>query len=123
VGVFGRFATQFTRDDLFMRAVIAVSAAWVGGLLFVVARLAFADNLPIWGFLLIGAIAIVGAAYVMLLVAGVFSPAGSWARVKAERWTPDGVGEEGILLLVVVAIPAALITLLLRQIGVQGDRA
>lgn len=123
MGVFARFAAHFTRDDLFLRAVIAVSAAWVAGLLAVIGYLTLADDLPMWGYIVMWAVIVVGAAYVALLVAGAFSPSGSWARLKVERWTPDGVGEEGILLFFIVVIPAALITLILRQFGVQGDRA
>ncbi len=77
----------------------------------------------VWFVCLVGAF---GAAFVgwgLLLMIRCVVPAQSRLARVAERVLPDGVGlEEAAFLVVVFLLPAVCVTLLLRWLGVKGQK-
>ena len=59
-------------------------------------------------------------AWAFLLLAGAFARPQTRAWKWARKWVPDGTGEEGLVLVVVLYLPAVVLTLLLRAFGVRG---
>jgi hypothetical protein len=115
-----------TRDDLFLRVVSALAGLVIGGIGVAMAIAGASHesrawlswfNLVYWPAALL--LTIWGA----LLLSRCAVPAGSRIARIADRWLPDPVGpDEGIMVALVFVVPAALLTLLLRLVGVRGQR-
>ena len=115
-----------TRDDLFLRVVSGVAGLLIGAIGAAMAITGASRDFLAWlGWfnLLFWPVALLLIAWGMLLASRCIVPARSRLARLAERWLPDPVGlDEGILLALVFIMPAALLTLLLRLIGVRGQR-
>ena len=115
-----------TRDDLFLRVVSLLAGIVIGGIgvamAVAAASLEFLTWLG-WFNLVWWPIAALLIAWGALLVTRCVVPVNSRMARRAEKYLPDPAGlEEAALLLVVFVLPAALLTLLLRLIGVRGQR-
>ena len=112
-----------TRDDLFLRVFSLLAGIVIGAARAITG--ASRDFLAWLGWfnLLFWPVALLLIAWGMLLASRCIVPARSRLARLAERWLPDPVGlDEGILLALVFIMPAALLTLLLRLIGVRGQQ-
>jgi len=120
-----RLIISFERDDLFLRVVFVLSGVLFGGL--GIALLVFVSthasaspfaNILFWTF------AILLTAAGGLMAARCALPAQSRLARFLDRNLPDAVGlEESVLVIVVIYLPAVPLTLLLRFLGVQGQRS
>jgi hypothetical protein len=114
-----------TRDDLFLRVVSGLAGLLIGGLGVVMAVAGASRDFLAWlGWfnLVWWPIALLLIAWGALLLSRCIVPARSRLARLAERWLPDPVGlDEGILLALVFIMPAVLLTLLLRLIGIKGQ--
>jgi hypothetical protein len=120
-----RLVTSFERDDLFLRVVFVLSGVLFGGL--GIALLAFvsthASTSP-FAEVLFWTLAILLTAVGGLMAARGALPAPSRLARLLDRNVPDAVGlEEGVLLIVAIYLPAALLTLLICFLGVRGQRS
>lgn len=119
-----RLIISFERDDLFFRVVFVLSGLLSGGigiaLLFFVSTHASAS---LSAEVLFWTLAILFTAVGGLMAARCTLPAQSRLAQFLDRHMPDAWGlEESIFLVVAIYLPAALLTLLLRFLGVQGQR-
>lgn len=115
------FTEAVTKDDLFIRVTLAVFglASTALGLLTVTDAV---DSNESWGWLL--ALWVVGILFLswglLVFVAAFTPPLSRWSKT-AEKFYPDPGGlDEAAIFLVVMLIPAAVLTLLLRACGVRG---
>ena len=120
---FCRLTVSLIRDDLFLRVLFAVAGLLSGGL--GVAMLAFGltfscASLPL--LMLYWLFAILFTTLGGLMLPRCALPAHSRLARFWDRHLPDGTGEEALFLLLVVYLPAVLFTLVLRFIGVRGQR-
>ena len=118
-----RLIISFERDDLFFRVVFVLSGLLSGGLgialLVFVSTHASASLLAV----LFWPLAILLAAVGGLMAARCAVPAQSRLARLLDRNVPDAAGlEDGIFLIVAIYLPAVLLTLLLRFLGVRGQR-
>jgi hypothetical protein len=119
-----RLIISFGRDDLFFRVVFVLSGLLSGGigiaLLVFVSTHASASPLA---EVLFWTLAILLTAVGGLMAARCALPAQSRLARFLDRKLPDAVGlEESIFLIVAIYLPAALLTLVLRLLGVRGQR-
>jgi hypothetical protein len=119
-----RLVLQFTRDDLFVRVAslwLGAAAASIGAPLFTAMVFSPPDG-RLWQ----AALAAVGGlftAWGLLQITRCFVPAQSWLARTADKLSADTADlEDGAILVVVFLLPAALVTLVLRRIGVSGQR-
>jgi hypothetical protein len=112
-----------TRDDLFLRiAFLLIGLPFTGG---GIALLTFAlgnirESLGL-GLLALG-IAILAIAWGALLAARCFVHAKSRIARLAEKWGPDTVDIEPVVAaIVIVLLPAVLLTIALRAFGINGE--
>jgi hypothetical protein len=120
-----RLVISFERDDLFLRVVFLLSGPLFGGI--GIALLVFASthaSASPSAEVLFWTLAILFTAAGGLLAARCALPAQSRLAQFLDRNVPDSAGlEEGIFLIVAIYLPAALLTLLLRFLGVRGQRS
>lgn len=116
-----------TRDDLFVR-VVSLLAGLVLGAIGVGMLAAGASQESRawlgWFNLLWWPIAALLTVWGLLLMSRCAVPAGSGIARLAERWLPSPasiVPDEGTLLALIFVVPAALLTLLLRLVGIRGQ--
>jgi hypothetical protein len=119
-----RLIISFERDDLFFRVVFVLFGLLSGGigiaLLVFVSTHASASPLA---EVLFWTLAILLTAVGGLMAVRCALPAQSRLARFLDRKLPDAVGlEESIFLIVAIYLPAALLTLLLRFLGVRGQR-
>ena len=115
---------SFERDDLFFRVVFVLSGLLSGGI--GIALLVFVSTHTSTSPLaevLFWTLAILLTAVGGLMATRCALPAHSRLARFLDRKLPDAVGlEESIFLIVAIYLPAALLTLLLRFLGVRGQR-
>lgn len=117
-----RLLIPLVRDDLFVRVACFLAGLLFGGL--GVAMSAWiathhsSPNVQVVGWI----IAIPFTAWGVLLVSRCALSAQSRLARFVGRYLPDGVGEEGVALILAIYLPAALLTLFLRLLGVRGQR-
>lgn len=109
-----------TKDDLFIRVTLVVFG--VGALVLGSLTVREAHSSESWGWL--QAIWIVGVMFLswgIIVVVGAFTPPLSrWNKV-AEKCYPDPAAlDDAAVFLIIVLIPAVVLTLLLRALGVRG---
>jgi hypothetical protein len=119
-----RLIISFGRDDLFFCVVFVLSGLLSGGigiaLLVFVSTHASASPLA---EVLFWTLAILLTAVGGLMAARCALPAQSRLARFLDRKLPDAVGlEESIFLIVAIYLPAALLTLVLRLLGVRSQR-
>jgi hypothetical protein len=119
-----RLVVSFERDDLFLRVVFVLSGLLFGGI--GIALLVFvstqASTSPVVE-VLFWTLAILLTAVGGLMAARCVLPAKSRLARFLDRNTPDAVGlEESVFLIVAIYLPAALLTLLIRFLGIRGQR-
>ena len=114
-----------TRDDLFLRVLSAMAGLFFGGI--GVAMAVAAASLEFlawlgWFNLVWWPVALVLIAWGGLLLSRCAVPVNSRMARRAERWfpDPDGLDELAVAALIFI-LPAALLTLLLRLLGVRGQ--
>lgn len=115
-------AAGLTKDDLFLRVILFVFslvALWLG---MEAIRWVAGPAEEHWGWSV--AVGFIGASFtfwgVIVFVAAFSSPSSSWSRF-AEKFYPNPAGLDDLaILLVVVLLPAAALTLVLRILGVRG---
>lgn len=112
---------QFTRDDLFVRVLFALFAMGIGGLGAALCLSIFYLGEAMWILLLmigIGSLLICWGC--LLLARTFFAPKSRWSKL-AEKYHPDTSDGEGIIIIFVLFfLPAVLLTLILRVIGIRG---
>jgi cytochrome c biogenesis protein CcdA len=117
-----RLFIPFGRDDLFLRVASFLAGLVLGGggvaILIGSATQDLTPNIE----LICWVIAIPVTAWGGLLVSRCALSAQSRMGRFADKCLPDGQGEEGLALILVIYLPAALLTLLLRLFGVRGQR-
>ncbi|MCZ8253094.1 MAG: hypothetical protein O9318_11540 [Hylemonella sp.] len=110
-----------TKDDLFIRVALAIfggSAAALG--LLCLSEPVGSDQSWGWSLVLWGVGFLFLAWGVLVFVAAFTPPSSRWSKA-AEKFYPDPAGlDDAAFLLVVVLIPAVVVTLLLRVCGVRG---
>jgi len=119
-----RLIISFERDDLFLRVVFVLSGLLPGGigiaLLVFVSTNASASPLA---DVLFWTLAILLTAVGGLMAARCAVPAQSRLARFLDRNVPDAAGlEDAIFLIGAIYLPAVLLTLLLRLLGVRGQR-
>jgi hypothetical protein len=115
--------SPFSRDDLYLRVVQVLCGGTIayGALAVIRSLLTDAEwSQPAWFAVFAWLLAIAFLVWGSVLLAGAVSPVAWKSYSLARRAIPDGVAEDGILLVVVFFIPAAILTLLLRAFGVRG---
>ena len=120
-----RLIISFERDDLFLRVVFVLSGLLPGGigiaLLVFVSTNASASPLA---DVLFWTLAILLTAVGGLMAARCAVPAQSRLARFLDRNVPDAAGlEDAIFLIVAIYFPAVLLTLLIRFVGVRGQRS
>jgi hypothetical protein len=120
-----RLIISFERDDLFLRVVFVLSGLLPGGigiaLLVFVSTHASASPLA---DVLFRTLAILLMAVGGLMAARCAVPAQSRLARFLDRNVPDAAGlEDAIFLIGAIYLPAALLTLLIRFLGVRGQRS
>jgi len=119
-----RLIISFERDDLFFRVVFVLSGLLSGGI--GIALLVFVSthaSVSLLAEVLFWTLAILLTAVGGLMAARCALPAQSRLARFLDRKLPDAVGlEEGIFLIVAIYLPAALLTLVFRLLGVRGQR-
>jgi hypothetical protein len=116
-----KLVDAMTEDDLFIRVILATVGLGFVALGFQSVGAAVGATGP-WGWLLV--IWVVGAIFLswgmLLFVAAFTPPASRWSKL-AEKFYPDPAGlDDAAIVLVVVLIPAAAFTILLRACGLRG---
>ena len=123
-GIWQWLKESLTRDDLFLRVLFFLfGAALGGGGLFGLAWLVAGgmQGESAWLRFLVWSLALFFAAWGALLFARSLVPSDSPLARLAEKLVPDSADEGALVLLVVFCLPAALLTILLRQFGVRGE--
>jgi hypothetical protein len=120
-----RLVTSCERDDLFLRVVFVLSGLLFGGLgvvmLVFVSTHSSASLIAEVLFWTFGSLFMVSGG---LMASRGALPAQSRLARFLDRNVPDAVGlEEGALLLIAIYLPAVLLTLLIRLLGVRGQRS
>lgn len=110
-----------TKDDLFIRVTLAVFGSCATALGLLALREAIRSN-ESWGWLLV--LWVVGAMFLswglLVFVSAFTRPSSRWSKA-AEKCYPDPAGlDDAALFFVVVLIPAAVLTFLLRACGIRG---
>lgn len=117
---------QLTCDDLFLRVISAFGGLTIGGIgVFMAIAGSTRDSLAWlgWFALLWWPVALLAIVWGALLLSRCVVRARSRLARLAERWLPDLVGfDESILLAIVFLMPAVLLTLLLRAVGINGQQ-
>ena len=110
-----------TKDDLFIRVTLFVFGACALALGFVTVREALHSS-ESWGWLL--AFWIIGAMFISwgtIVVVGAFTPPLSrWSKVAEKCYPNPAALDDAVVFLIIVLIPAVMLTLLLRAFGVRG---
>jgi hypothetical protein len=123
--VLRRLLASLLRDDLLLRVACFLGGALFGGL-GVTMFIAFAQDLRTsfsWVDVVYWLIAILLTAWGALLLSRCVLPAQSRIARLVQRILPDAAGfEEAGLLILLIYLPAMLLTLLLRLVGVRGQR-
>ncbi|WP_065752444.1 hypothetical protein [Bradyrhizobium paxllaeri] len=122
---FRRLTASLKQDDLFERIVFVLSGLLFGGLGVVLLAFLLTDasasplaNALLWTF------AILLTSMGGLMAARCALPAQSRLARFLDRNLPDDVGSEGIVLLIfAIYLPAMLLTLLMRRLGIRGQRS
>jgi hypothetical protein len=119
-----RLLVSFERDDLFLRVVFVLSGVLFGGI--GIALLVFVSThagVSLFAEVLFWAFAALFTAAGGVMAARCALPAQSRLARFPDRNLPDAVGlEESVLLIAVIYLPAAVLTLLIRFLGVRGQR-
>lgn len=106
-------------DDLFMRVTWSLLGTLFGGLGVVMLVAGAAQGAPYYVYSWLGfALTTLG----VILISRCALPAQSRLARLLDKYPPDATAEEGVLLVAIVYLPAALLTILLRSIGVRGQR-
>jgi len=120
------FMLQMAQDDLFVRVGMLVLGAPISGFgVWLVWQMLKDDTDERWVTFGLGAVGLVLALWGSLLMSRCFVSAQSQIAHIAQKAIPDGAGEDGLILGLLYAagsIPVAIITLLLRWLGVKGQR-
>lgn len=115
---------QLMCDDLFVRVISVLAGIVIGGIgVGMLVTGASQDSLVWLGWfnLLWWPIAALLTVWGALLLSRCAVPPGSRIAQLAERWLPDPAGpDDGAIAALVFVLPAALLTLLLRRIGIRG---
>ena len=115
-----RLIQLFGRADLFMRVWLTLSFVLVTGIGSLLCIAVFLVDVPTWGRLLGMCFALLALAWAALLIAAAFSAPHTRVWKWSQKALPDAAGEEGIVLVVVLGVPAVAVTLLLRALGIKG---
>jgi hypothetical protein len=120
-----RLMMSFERDDLFLRVVFVLSGVLFGGLgIALLVFLSTQASASPFAQVLFGTLAILLTAAGDLMAARCVLPAQSRLAPFLDRNVPDAVGlEESVFLIAAIYLPAALLTLLIRFVGVRGQRS
>ncbi|MDP9123342.1 MAG: hypothetical protein M3N82_01865 [Pseudomonadota bacterium] len=113
-----------SKDDLFVRVLyfilgFSLGAGGLYGLQWIVAR--ERQDQPVWAIWPGASFLSLAVAWGFLLAARAFVPCDSRIARLAEALFPDAFDESTLLLLAVFCLPALLMTLMLRLLGVQGE--
>ena len=120
---FRRLFALLVRDDLFVRVVCFLAGLLFGGLGVVISILAATHHLNAGIQVLCWAIGILFTAWGALLLPRCVLSAHSRMARFIDRYLPDAAGlEDAAFLLLAIYLPAALLTLLLRFLGMRGQR-
>ena len=121
---FRHLTASLKQNDLFVRVVFVLSGLLFGGI--GVALLAFLltdASASLLAKIFIWPIAILLTSMGGLMAARCALPAQSRLARLLDRNLPDDVGSEGIVLLIlVIYLPSVLLTLLMRRLGIRGQR-
>ena len=118
------FVHSLTKDDLFIRILFLLLGSGIGGLGLYGLHWTITNDTsqdPVWFQMLLWLIATLLAVWGVLLICRFFVPRGSWLARLAEKLSPDSADEGALVLLVVFCLPAVLVTLLCRLVGVRGS--
>lgn len=115
------FVDAVTKDELFIRVTLALFGLGATALGLLALSEIVSSN-EFWGWLLI--LWVVGVLFLswgfLVFVAAFTPPSSRWSKA-AEKFYPDPAGlDDAVFFLVLVLIPAAVLTLLLRACGVRG---
>ena len=121
--LFRRLCIPLVRDDLFVRVACFLAGLLFGGLGVAISVWAAthhsSPNIQVACWIIAIPFTVWGA---VLVLRCALSARSRMARF-VDRYLPDAFGfEEAALLLLAVYLPAALLTLLLRRLGVRGQR-
>lgn len=120
-----RLSKSFTRDDLLLRVIFFMGGACFAGLGVAMSLWGVTHNLwaLTFGHLFYWTTAIIFTAYGGLLFSRCVLAARSRSARFVERFLPDAVGlEDGLALLLLMYLPAVLLTIVLRNLGIKGQR-
>jgi hypothetical protein len=112
-----------TKDDLFWRVLFLLLGTGVGSLgIWAFGWLVSSDsNGESVGFLILAwAFAVFFSLWGVLLFVRCWVPSRSTLARLAEKFMPDSADEGALILLIVFALPAVLLTFALRLLGVRG---
>jgi hypothetical protein len=121
-----RHSEPLWRDDLLVRIIFFLTGIFFCGLGFAV--LVFTITTHDWegrlfSLLFYFAVAILSIGYGGVMLSRCVLSVRSRAARRLDRFLPDTPGlEEGALLILLIYLPAVLLTLLLRWLGVKGQR-
>jgi hypothetical protein len=121
-----RHSEPLWRDDLLVRVIFLLTGTMFGGLgitLLVAGTTTHDLDGQMLGRLFFFAVAIVLTAYGGFMLSRCILSVRSRTARRLDRFLPDSPGlEESALLVLLIYLPAVLLTLLLRWIGIKGQR-